>query len=209
MPRHTPKPESSQSIPEMVDELTRQEIATWYKDGKLTPHGREMAKFLDRAFPAEKVDEWGFLLTRKEIEAIKRKAAERKRLAAEKRAKTEAIRKIRANARKNGFGPEDELNDFASIHWAFMAARDELKVRGFSLELMNKLKADVVARISPWNKQHHVDYIKYFIYQYYLSCSELHIATLPASQQEEARQGWTKILRPFKCREPWLCPLRG
>ena len=206
MPRRTPTPESSQSIPEMVDELTRQEIATRYKDGKLTPHGREMAKFLDRAFPAEKVDKWGFLLTRKEIEAIRREAEEKKRLVAEKRAKTAAIRKIRANARKNGFGPEDELDDFASIHWAFMAARDELKVRGFSLDLMNKLKADVVARISPWNKQHHVDYIKYFIYQYYLSCSELHVATLPASQQEEARQGWTKILRPFKCREPWLCP---
>ena len=29
MPRHTPTPESSQSIPEMVDELTRQEVATW------------------------------------------------------------------------------------------------------------------------------------------------------------------------------------
>ena len=47
------------------------------------------------------------------------------------------------------------------------------------------------------------------IYQYYLSCSELHIATLPASQQEQARQGWAKILRPFKCREPWLSHLRG
>ena len=209
MPRRTPKPESEQSIPEMVDELTRQEIATWYKDGKLTPHGREMAKLLDRALPPEKVDEWGFLLTRKEREAIKREAEEKKRVAAEKRAKAAAIRKIRANARKNGYGPEDELDDFASIHWAFMAARDELKVRGFSLDLMNKLKADVVARISPWNMQHHVDYIKYFIYQYYLSCSELHIATLPASQQEQARQGWTKILRPFKCREPWLSPLRG
>ena len=209
MPRCKSNPESSQSIPEMVDELTRQEIATWYKGGKLTPHGKQMAKLLDRALPAEKVDEWGFLLTRKEIEAIKREAEEQKRLAAEKRAKTAAIRKIRANARKNGFGPEDELDDFASIHWAFMAARDELKVRGFSLELMNQLKADVVARISPWNKRHHVDYIKYFIYQYYLSCSELHVATLPASQQEQARQGWTKILRPFQCREPWLCPLRG
>lgn len=209
MPRHTPTHESSQSIPEMMDELTRHEIATWYKDGKLTPHGRQMAKLLDRALPAEKVDKWGFLLTRKEIEAIRREAEEKKRIAAEKRAKTAAIRKIRANARKNGFGPEDELDDFASIHWAFMAARDELKVRGFSLELMNQLKADVVARISPWNKRHHVDYIKYFIYQYYLSCSELHVATLPASQQEEARQGWTKILRPFKCREPWLSPLRG
>ena len=206
MAKRNTKPESEQSVPEMVDDLARREVASWYKDGKLTPHGREMAKFLDRAFPAEKVDKWGFLLTRKEREAIKREAEEKKRVAAEKRAKTAAIRKIRGNARKNGFGPEDELDDFASIHWAFMAARDELKVRGFSLDLMNKLKADVVARISPWNKQHHVDYIKYFIYQYYLSCSELHIATLPASQQEEARQGWTKILRPFKCREPWLCP---
>lgn len=66
MRRHPQTPESSQSIPEMVDELTRQEIATWYKDGKLTPHGREMVKFLDRAFPAEKVDEWLFarILTR-------------------------------------------------------------------------------------------------------------------------------------------------
>ena len=63
MPRRTPTPESEQSIPEMVDELTRQEIATWYKDGKLTPHGREMAKLLERALPAVKVDEWGFLLT--------------------------------------------------------------------------------------------------------------------------------------------------
>ena len=82
MPRHPKTPESERSIPEMVDELTSQEIATWYKDGKLTPHGKEMAKLLDRALPAEKVDEWGFLLTRKEREAIKRKAAERKRLAA-------------------------------------------------------------------------------------------------------------------------------
>ena len=43
MPRNLKTPESSQSIPEMVDELTRKEIATWYKDGKLTPHGRQMA----------------------------------------------------------------------------------------------------------------------------------------------------------------------
>ena len=83
MPRHPKTPESSQSIPEMVDELTSQEIATWYKDGKLTPHGRQMAKLLDRALPAEKVDEWGFLLTRKEIEAIRREAEEKKRLAAQ------------------------------------------------------------------------------------------------------------------------------
>ncbi len=209
MARQPQTPEFEQSIPEMVANLSREEMRQMYKDGKLTPYGKRMAKFLDRALPAEKVDEWGFLLSRKEREAIKREAEEKKRVAAEKRAKTAAIRKIRGNARKNGFGPEDELDDFASIHWAFMAARDELKVRGFSLDLMNKLKADVVARISPWNKQHHVDYVKYFIYQYYLSCSELHIETLPASQREQARQGWAKILRPFKCREPWLCPVRS
>ena len=63
MPQHPKTPESSQSIPEMVDEPTRQEIATWYTNGKLTSHGREMAKLLDCALPAEKVDEWGFLLT--------------------------------------------------------------------------------------------------------------------------------------------------
>ena len=63
MPRRKPNSESSQSIPEMVDELTRQEVATWYRDGKLTPHGRQMAKLLDHALPAEKVDECGFLLT--------------------------------------------------------------------------------------------------------------------------------------------------
>ena len=57
MPHLNPTPESSQSIPEMVDELTRQAIATWYKDGKLTPHGKQMAKLLNRALPAEKVNE--------------------------------------------------------------------------------------------------------------------------------------------------------
>ena len=66
MAKRNPKPESKQSIPEMMDELTRQEIATWYKDGKLTPHGRQTAKLLDRPLPAEKVDEWLFarILTR-------------------------------------------------------------------------------------------------------------------------------------------------
>ena len=63
MPRHTPTPESSQSIPEMVAELTREEMRRIYKDGKLTAYGRRMSKLLDRALPPEKVDECGFLLT--------------------------------------------------------------------------------------------------------------------------------------------------
>ena len=29
-------------------------------------------------------------------------------------------------------------------------------------------------------------------------------ATLPAGQQEPARKGWEKVLRPFRRREPWL-----
>ena len=82
MSRRTSPPESSQSIPEMVDDLARQEVATWYKDGKLTPYGGQMTKMLDRALPPEKVDEWGFLLSRKEREAIRREAEEKKCLAA-------------------------------------------------------------------------------------------------------------------------------
>ena len=54
MSRHPQTPESSKSISEMVDELTREEITTWYKGGRLMPHGRQMAKLLDRALPAER-----------------------------------------------------------------------------------------------------------------------------------------------------------
>ena len=35
-------------------------------------------------------------------------------------------------------------------------------------------------------------------------CSEVQIETLRAGQQEPARKGWEKVLRPFKRREPWL-----
>ena len=63
MPRHPKAPESAQSIPEMVADVSREEMRRMYKDGKATPYGKRMAKFLDRALPAEKVDEWGFLLT--------------------------------------------------------------------------------------------------------------------------------------------------
>ena len=49
MPRRTKKPEDEQSIPEMVDDLSREEARRMYKGGKLTAYGREMAKILDRA----------------------------------------------------------------------------------------------------------------------------------------------------------------
>ena len=161
MPRNTKKPEDEQSIPEMVDDLSREEARRMYKGGKLTAYGRSMEKILDEALPPEKVDEWGFLLSRKEREAIKREAAEKKRIAAEKRVKAAAIRRIRRKAKEGGFGPDDELDDFARVNWAFMSARDELAVRGFSIDLMNELRRKVSARISPWIKRHHTDYVNY------------------------------------------------
>lgn len=206
MARSKAKAEDEKSIPETADEMTRATMRKMCRDGKLTPQGRSLAKLMDRIMPADKVDEWGWNLSRKERAAIKRRAAEKKSAEEKKKAEARARAAYRRKQRKleeNGL-----LEGFAQINWAFMAARDELKRRGFSLELMNKLKGDIVARISPWNKQHHADYVNYFIYQYYLSCSEVQIETLPADQQEPARKEWEKVLRPFKRREPWLFPAR-
>lgn len=206
MARSKAKAEDEKSIPETADEMTRATMRKVCRDGKLTPQGRSLAKLMDRIMPADKVNEWGWNLSRKERAAIKRRAAEKKSAEEKKKAEARARAAYRRKQRKleeNGL-----LEGFAQINWAFMAARDELKRRGFSLELMNKLKGDIVARISLWNKQHHADYVNYFIYQYYLSCSEVQIETLPADQQEPARKEWGKVLRPFKRREPWLCPAR-
>ena len=191
-----------QTIDRMANELARDTVKSMCKDGKLTPQGHSLAKLMDRLMPDEKVDEWGWNLSRKERTAIKRRAAEKK--AAEEKKKAEARARAAYRRKQRKFEENGLLEGFAQINWSFMAARDELKRRGFSLELMHKLKGDVVARISPWNKLHHADYVEYFIYQYYLSCSEVQIATLPADQQEPARKEWAKVLLPFKRREPWL-----
>ena len=196
-----------QTIDEIANGLARDTVKSMYKDGKLTSRGRSLAKLMDRIMPDEKVDEWGWNLSCKERAAIKRRAAEKK--AAEEKHKAEARARAAYRRKQRKLEENGLLEGFAQINWSFMAARDELKRRGFSLELMHKLKGDVVARISPWNKQHHADYVEYFIYQYYRSCSEVQIETLPAAQQEPARKDWAKVLRPFKRREPWLCPSRG
>ena len=190
------------SIPELADESARKTVRGMCKDGKLTSQGRSLAKLMDRIMPDEKVDERGWNLSRKECAAIKRRATEKK--AAEEKKKAEARARAAYRRRQRKLEENGLLEGFVQINWAFMAARDELKRRGFSLELMHKLKGDVMARISPSNKQHHADYVEYFIYQYYLSCSEVQIAALPADQQEPARKEWAKVLRPFKRREPWL-----
>ena len=202
MARRKTKSEDEKTINEMTDELVSETVREMYKDGKLTSQGRSLAKLMDRIMPVEKVDEWGWNLSRKERAAIKRRAAEKK--AAEEKHKAEARARAAYRREQRKLEENGLLEGFAQINWSFMAARDELKRRGFSLELMHKLKGDVVARISPWNKLHHADYVEYFIYQYYLSCSEVQIETLPADQQEPARKEWEKVLRPFKRREPWL-----
>ena len=180
------KSEEEKSIREMTDEATRATMRKVSRDGKLTVKGQRLAKLLDRALPDDKMDEWGWYLSRKERAAIKRRAAEKK--AAEEKKKAEARARAAYRRKQRKLEENGLLEGFAQINWAFMAARDKLKRRGFSLELMNKLKGDIVARISPWNKQHHADYVNYFIYQYYLSCSEVRIETLPADQQEPARK---------------------
>lgn len=104
MARRKAKTEKEKSIPEIADELARETVRGMYKDGKLTPQGRRLAKLLERALPADKVDEWGWNLSRKERAAIKRRAAE-KRAADEARraeARARAAYRRRLKALENG-----------------------------------------------------------------------------------------------------------
>ena len=78
MARRKVKAEADKSIPELADESARKTVRGMCKDGKLTPQGRSLAKLMDRIMPDEKVDEWGWNLSRKERAAIKRRAAEKK-----------------------------------------------------------------------------------------------------------------------------------
>lgn len=72
------KSEEEKSIREMTEEVTRATMRKVCRDGKLTPQGRRIAKLMDRIMPSEKVDEWGWNLSRKERAAIKRRAAEKR-----------------------------------------------------------------------------------------------------------------------------------
>ncbi len=66
------------TIDEMANELARETVKSMCKDEKLTSQGRSIVKLMDRIMPDEKVDEWGWNLSRKERAAIKRRAAEKK-----------------------------------------------------------------------------------------------------------------------------------
>ena len=198
------KTEAEKSIPEMADEVTREEMRQMYRDGKLTAYGRRMSKFLERALPDEKVDEWGWNLSRKERAAFKRRAAEKK--AAVEKKKAEARARAAYRRRIKRFEENGVIEGFAQMNWAFMEAREELKRRGFSFRRMNAMKRAVVARISKWNRQHHRDYVEYFVYQYYKGCEQLYVESLPKAKRAEAKKAWARALEPFKRPEPWLCP---
>ena len=88
MARRKVKAEAEKSIPELADESARKTVHGMCKDGKLTSQGRSLAKLMDRIMPDEKVDEWGWNLSRKERAAIKKRVAEKK--AAEEKKKAEA-----------------------------------------------------------------------------------------------------------------------
>jgi hypothetical protein len=47
------KAEAEKSIPEMADEVTREEMRQMYRDSNLTAYSRRMSKFLERALPDE------------------------------------------------------------------------------------------------------------------------------------------------------------
>ena len=78
MARRKAKAEEEKTIPKMADELTRMTVRGLSRNGKLTPQGRRIAKLMDRIMPDEKVDEWGWNLSRKERTEIKRRAEDLK-----------------------------------------------------------------------------------------------------------------------------------
>ena len=204
MVRRKAKAEDEKSIPETADEMARTAVKALSKDGRLTPQGRSLAKLMDQIMPPEKVDGWGWNLSRKERAAIKRRAAEKR--AAEEKKKAEARARAAYRRKQRKFEENGLLEGFVQINWSFMAARDELKRRGFSFRRMNAMKRAVEARISKWNRQHHRDYVEYFVYQYYKGCEQLYVESLPKAKRAEAKKEWARALKPFKRPEPWLCP---
>lgn len=99
---------NEKSIPETADEVTRATMRKVSRDGKLTVKGQRLAKLLDRALPDEKVDEWGWNLSRKERAAIKRRAAEKRAADEARRAEARAraaARAARAPAHPGGVAP--------------------------------------------------------------------------------------------------------
>ncbi|MGN0889625.1 MAG: hypothetical protein ACI4UY_12180 [Kiritimatiellia bacterium] len=197
-------PGNEKSIPGIADEMARTAVKSLCKDGKLTPQGQRLAKLLDRVLPDEKVDEWGWNLSRRERAAIKRRAAE-KRAADEARraeARARAAYRRRLKALENG----GEIDGHIQMKWAFLETFRELKRRGFSIRRMNAMRRSVEARISERDRLCHRDYLEYFVYDYYRECGNLFVELFPKEKKAKARRMWAHALEPFKRPEPWFCP---
>ena len=205
MARRKAKTEDEQLIPEMADELTRMTMRQVCRGGKLTAKGRQLAKLLERELPDEKVDEWGWNLSRKERAAIKKRAAEKK--AAEEKKRTEARARAAYRRRLKDLEIDGEVDGFAQMKWAFRETVGELKRRGFSIRRMNALRRAVEARLSERDRLCHKDYVEYFVYDYYRECGKLYVELFPEEMKSQAKKRWARALEPFKRPEPWLCPI--
>ena len=196
-----------QTIDGMANELTHDTVKSMCKDGKLTPQGRSLAKLMDRIMPDEKVDEWGWNLSRKERAAIKRRAAEKR--AADEARRAEARARAAYRRRLKALKNDGEIDGHIQMKWAFVETFKELKRRGFSIRRMNVLRRAVEARICEWDRLYHRDYVEYFVYDYYRECGKLFVEMFPKEKKAKARRMWAHALEPFKRPKPWLCPARG
>ena len=204
MARSKAKTEGEKSIPEMADEVTRATMRKVSRDGNLTDKGRSLAKMLDRALPDDKVDAWGWNLSRKERAAIKRRAAEKR--AADEARRAEARARAAYRRRLKALENDGEIDGHIQMKWAFLETFRELKRRGFSIRRMNAMRRAVEARICEWDRLCHRDYVEYFVYDYYRECGKLFGELFPKEKKAKARRMWAHALEPFKRPEPWLCP---
>ena len=176
------KSEEEKSIREMADEVTRATMRKVCRDGKLTPQGRSLAKLLDRALPDDKVDEWGWNLSRKERAAIKRRAAEKR--AADEARRAEARARAAYRRRLKALENDGEIDGHIQMKWAFLETFRELKRRGFSIRRMNAMRRAVEARICEWDRLCHRDYVEYFVYDYYRECGKLFVELFPKEKRQ-------------------------
>lgn len=204
MSRRKDKTDVEKSIPEMADEVTRATMRKVSRDGKLTPQGQRLAKLLDRALPDEKVDEWGWNLSRRERAAIKRRAAEKR--AADEARRAEARARAAYRRRLKALENDGEIDGHIQMKWAFLETFRELKRRGFSIRRMNAMRRAVEARICERDRLCHRDYLEYFVYDYYRECGNLFVKLFPKEKKAKARRMWAHALEPFKRPEPWFCP---
>ena len=229
MARRKAKTDDEKTIPEIAAEAAQLSVKYMYKDGKLTPYGRRIAKIFDRALPAEKVDEWGWDIPRKRREEIKRRAAEERRIAEEKRAKRAAARKAKAAAAQKAISATDanadtdawkkipidkvpteepgKYNYFFDIAQAYRAQLKKFKKGGCDLDLVNPLLKEVQEKTCTWIRRIHPEYVQFFAYQFCEWCRDAMIdSTSNVRAKEILAAIWKKILTP-RVYPPWERPL--